>query len=147
VEKAPLSGGSDMNPMQNHIRILGILHIVFGIIGVLVGLVVFGVMGGIAGITASNAEAEDAAIAVPIIGGIGLIIAICFIVVSAPAIIAGIGLMQMKSWARMLGIIISILELIMFPIGTALGAYGIWVLFSRDAQVLFDHGQVSPAVR
>ena len=63
--------------------------------------------------------------------------------VALPLIIAGVGLLSFKPWARILAIIISILNLLQFPFGTALGFYGIWVLFSRDGQALFEHPPAS----
>jgi hypothetical protein len=127
-----------MNPMQSHVKILGILHIVFGALGLLIGIGMLVLFGGIAGIVGMNAESEDAAIAVPILGGIGGLIFVFTALLSIPGIIAGIGLLHLRPWARILAIIISILSLLHVPFGTALGFYGIWVLFSRDGQALFE---------
>jgi hypothetical protein len=127
-----------MNPMQNHVKILGILHIVFGALGIVVGFGLLALFGGIAGIVGMNADSDDAEIAVPILGGIGGLIFAFTALLSIPGIVAGIGLLHFKPWARILAIVISILSLLHIPIGTALGFYGIWVLFSRDGQVLFE---------
>ena len=127
-----------MNAMQSHVRILGILHIVFGALGILIGLGLLALFGGIAGVVGMNAGSDDAAIAVPILGGIGGLIFLFTAAVSIPGIIAGMALLSYKPWARILTIIISILDLIQFPFGTALGFYGIWVLFSREGQALFE---------
>jgi hypothetical protein len=127
-----------MNPLQSHVKILGILHIVFGAMGVLVGLGLLVLFGGIAGIVGMNAASDDAAIAVPILGGIGGLIFLFTALLSIPGIIAGIGLLSFKPWARILAIVVSILSLLQVPFGTALGFYGIWVLFSRDGQALFE---------
>jgi hypothetical protein len=132
-----------MNPMQNHVKILGILHIVFGALGIIVGLGFFAIFGGIAGIVGINASGEEAAVAVPILGGIGGLILLFAMIVSVPGIIAGIGILMYKPWGRILGIIISILDLIQFPFGTVLGFYGIWVLFSNEAVALFERPPVS----
>jgi predicted nucleic acid-binding Zn ribbon protein len=47
---------------------------------------------------------------------------------------AGAGLLQYKGWARVLSIIIAIFLLFKFPVGTAIGVYGLWVLFSQEGQ-------------
>jgi hypothetical protein len=47
---------------------------------------------------------------------------------------AGVGLLQYKSWGRVLAIIMAILMLFKFPIGTAVGIYALWVLFSHEGQ-------------
>src|SRR5688572_1485152 len=127
-----------MNPMQTHVKALAILHIVFGAIGILLGLAGLALFGGIAGLVGMNEPAEDAAVAVPILGAIGGLILLFAVTVSIPGIITGIGMLSFKPWARILGIVISILQLINFPLGTPLGIYGIWVLFSKDGTALFE---------
>lgn len=48
-------------------------------------------------------------------------------------IINGWALLNRKPWARILTIILSILSLLSFPIGTIVGIYGLWAMFqSRD---------------
>jgi len=47
---------------------------------------------------------------------------------------AGVGLLQHREWARTLAIIMSVFLLFHFPIGTAVGIYAFWVLFSREGQ-------------
>jgi hypothetical protein len=135
-----------MNPMQSHVKILGILHIVFGAMGILIGLGLLVLFGGIAGVVGMNAGSDDAAVAVPILGGIGGLIFLFTALLSIPGIIAGIGLLSFRPWARILAIVISILSLVQIPFGTALGFYGIWVLFSRDGQALFDRASSPRAI-
>ena len=133
-----------MNPMQSHVKILGILHIVFGSLGVLLGLGMLALFGGIAGVVGMNASGDEAAVAVPILGAIGGVILLFALVVSVPGIIAGVGMLSFKPWARILAIIISILQLINFPFGTVLGFYGIWVLFSKEGAALFERPPITP---
>ena len=40
--------------MAQHVKILGILHIIYGSIGVVIGLIVFLVLGGIAGLVGAT---------------------------------------------------------------------------------------------
>jgi len=136
-----------MNPMQSHVKILAILHIVFGALGILLGLVSFALFGGIAGIVGMNASTDEAAIAIPILGGIGGLIFVFALLVSVPGLVAGIGMLSFKPWSRILGIVISILQLINFPIGTVLGFYGIWVLFSREGAALFERPPLTQVPR
>src|SRR5262249_53347592 len=50
------------------------------------------------------------------------------------SIAAGVGLMQYQSWARAFAIIVAVLSLFHFPIGTVIGIYGFWVLLSKEGQ-------------
>jgi len=71
--------------------------------------------------------------------------ALCFFL---PGIIAyalaGYGLLKYKSWARILAIILAILNLILFPIGTALGIYTLVIMFNEETKTLF-RGESTPA--
>jgi hypothetical protein len=123
--------------MATHVRTLGILHIAFGGMGLLAGLVVLAIFGGLAGLVGVTAHDPDAAIAIPILGGIGAFVFILLLVLSLPGIIAGFGLLQFRPWARALTIILSVFELMSVPLGTALGIYGLWVLLSTGSEPLF----------
>lgn len=124
--------------MRDHVRILGYLHIVLGALGLLAALVVFTVFGGIAGIVGFAAPHNtDARIAIPILGIIGLVIAAFVLLLSLPGLIAGLGLLKYRSWARFLAIVLSAINLLNVPIGTAVGIYGLWVLLKPETERLF----------
>ncbi len=123
--------------MAQHVKILGILHIVFGALCILGGLICLAVMGGIAGIVGASDQSQDAAVAVPILAAIGAFVAILCFVVGLPGLIGGVGLLQYRSWARITIIVISALDLIHIPFGTALGIYGFWVLLNPQTEAMF----------
>ena len=136
-----------MDSMQTHVKVLGVLHIVFGVLGVLIGLGIFLFFGGIAGMAQMDGD-PDAAMAIPILGAIGGIAFVVLLVLSVPGIIAGIGLLQFRPWARILTIVLSVLDLVHFPFGTALGVYGLWVMLTADGAKLFEPGGApTPMVR
>jgi hypothetical protein len=125
--------------MREHVRVLGYLHIIMGALGIVGALIVMLVFGGIAGVVgmASNHD-PDALIAIPILGVIGTVIAVIVVALSLPGLIAGIGLVKFQSWARILTIVLSALNLVNFPLGTALGVYGFWVLLRPETEALFQ---------
>jgi hypothetical protein len=59
-----------------------------------------------------------------------------FFVIGIPSLIAGIALLKHKSWARIVAIILAILALTSFPIGTAAGVYTLWVLTHKETEQL-----------
>jgi len=73
-------------------------------------------------------------------GAIGGFVLIVLLILSVPGIIAGVGLLSYQPWARILTIVLSILDLISIPFGTALGIYGLWVLFTTEGAQLFEQG-------
>jgi hypothetical protein len=125
--------------MRDHVKILGILHIVFGALGVVGALIVLLIFGGIAGIVGVSADTADAdrATGMAVLGGIGVVVFIIILVLSVPSLVAGIGLLKYKPWARMLTIVLSALDLLHVPVGTALGIYGLWVLLNQQTEALF----------
>jgi hypothetical protein len=120
--------------METHVKVLGILNVVGGALGLLGALVVLLVFGGV---VASVSGDADAASAIPVIGLTGMAVVVFLACWSLPGVIIGIGLYRLRPWARIAGIVVSVLALIAFPFGTMLGAYGLWVLFSKDTEQLF----------
>jgi len=126
--------------MESHVRILAILRIVAGCLGILFATAALLAFGGLAGLLAATEAARDAEawIAVPVLAAIGGALFFLILVVSLPSIIAGAGLLKYRPWARILTIVLSAIDLLNVPLGTALGIYGLWVLLARDSQVLFE---------
>jgi hypothetical protein len=122
--------------MDTHVKVLGVLDIVFGSLGVIGALALMLVFGGAAGIVGASGD-PDAAIAMPIIGITGLTLVFFALVLSLPAVIIGIGLLRFRPWARIAGIVLSVIDMIWVPLGTIVGIYGLWVLFSKDTERLF----------
>ena len=57
---------------------------------------------------------------------------------SVPKIVAGYGLRNGKSWARTWAIVASVMTCMSFPIGTAIGVFGLVFLFSDEGKLYFD---------
>jgi hypothetical protein len=111
--------------MATHVRILGILHIVFGVMGLLFALVLLLIFGGVAGVVRMSDQGPDAQVAVPILAAIGTFVFFVLLILSLPGIIAGIGLLQFRPWARILTIVLSALELMSVPFGTAIDLWSL----------------------
>jgi hypothetical protein len=124
--------------VEVHVKILGILYIAIGALGVAASLVVLGIFGGIAGLSRIGGRSEAA----PVMGLLGFALMLVILAISAPSIIAGVGLLKFQPWARILTLILSALHLFSIPIGTALGVYGLWVLLKRDTEPLFRRGTI-----
>jgi hypothetical protein len=125
--------------MESHVKILGTLHIVFGSLGILAAvffLLLFGSIASVVSLSGST-SARDAAIAVPILGLVGTVLFVVIGALSLPGLIGGIGLVNFAPWSRVFMIVISALDLLSVPIGTALGVYGIWALTRPETEALF----------
>jgi hypothetical protein len=60
------------------------------------------------------------------------------------SLLVGYALLSRRPWGRVLAIAVAILSLLKFPLGTALGAYTLWVLAPRasgdEYEAIADHG-------
>jgi hypothetical protein len=121
--------------MAQHVKILGVLHIVLGALGVFGGIVILLIFGGVSALVNMSDRSSD--LPAPLLGIIGGILFILLLVLSLPGLIIGIGLVQFRPWARIAGIIVSALDLLGFPFHTALGIYGLWVLLNRETEQMF----------
>ena len=125
--------------MDSHIKIVGLINIVFGVLGLMAaGIVFIAVAGG--GILSGDADA------IMITSIVAVSVSSIIVIFSIPEIIAGWGLLKMKSWGRILGIVIAILNLINIPIGTAFGIYAIWVLMNEETEEIFQQHQAGGVV-
>ncbi|HET8550605.1 MAG TPA: hypothetical protein VFL57_21490 [Bryobacteraceae bacterium] len=129
--------------MQTHIRIVGWLHVVFGVVGILIGLAGFAFFGGIAGLIGMTETSDEKFVAMPIVGAIGGLILIFMLIISIPGLIVGYGLVSFRPWSRVLGIVMSALHLLNVPFGTALGIYGLWVLLNDQSAAILE-GRTAP---
>ena len=72
------------------------------------------------------------------IGWVTSVIGLGAMALAAGVAAAGVGLLQYRSWARVLAIIMSVFLLFHFPIGTVIAIYAFWVLFSREGQEYYN---------
>jgi hypothetical protein len=123
--------------MTTHVKVLGVLYIALSALGICAALFVGLAFGTASGVVAANADA-DAAVALPIIGLAGTALTAFLLAISLPGLIAGIGLLSYKPWARIVTIVLSAINLINIPFGTILGIYGLWVLLNKETEGLFS---------
>jgi hypothetical protein len=123
--------------MITHVKIVGVLHIIMGGFGLLIGLAFLVFFGGLASAVGFSDHSRDSLAAIPILGTIGVFLFMLIALLSLPGIVAGVGLLGLKPWARMLTIVLSVLHLFNVPFGTALGVYGLWALLSPETEALF----------
>lgn len=124
--------------MDKHITLAGALNLGFGILGILFGLALFVILVS-AGVVARDPQA------VRVLTIVGTAFLFLLTPVSVAGIIGGIGLLKRRPWARILLLIVSVLQLLDIPLGTALGIYTIWVLIQDETKNLLEPGQAAAA--
>lgn len=117
--------------MKTNIKVLAWLHIALGILSILLGSFVFLIL-----MSAGLISGDDEAMIV--LGIVSTFIAGITVVLSVPGIVAGIGLLNFRSWARVLALILAFFNLLAFPHGTVFGIYTFVSLLNPDASTLFS---------
>ena len=116
--------------MEKHVNVVAALQIGFSIICILIGIAGFVVLHLVGNIS----NDKDAELILNIIGYAAIAF---FCLLSLPGIIAGIGLFKKKEWARILTLVLSVIDLFHVPVGTAVGIYSIWALVQDETVALF----------
>ena len=111
--------------MERHINVVAALQIGYSILGLIIGIVLFIVFH----VIGDFVDEQEAKMVLPLIANIVITMVTIF---SIPGIIAGVGLFKRKEWARILTLVLSVLHLLSFPLGTAVGVYSIWALVQPE---------------
>jgi hypothetical protein len=123
--------------MTTHVKVLGVLFIALSALGICAALFMGLVFGAVTGAVAADGG-SDAAVALPFIGLAGTALTVFLLAISLPGLIAGIGLLNFKPWARIVAIVLCAINLINIPFGTIMGIYGLWVLLNKETEALFS---------
>lgn len=111
--------------MERHIKLVGALQIAYSLLGIVMGIIVFTLFH-LIGDFVDDHEAEF------VLSIVANVLLIMIAVLSIPGLLAGIGLLKEKEWARILTLIVSVFQLLSFPLGTALGVYSIWAMVQPE---------------
>ena len=110
--------------MNTHVKVVGWLWIANGVVTILMVLI------GLIIINLNVPGAQDALLVT--IGGL-----CCFVPGIIADFAAGLGLLKYQNWARILAIILAIVNLFLPPIGTAVGIYTLIIMFNNETEALF----------
>ncbi|MCP5101675.1 MAG: hypothetical protein GY943_39540 [Chloroflexi bacterium] len=121
---------SDLKNIDQHVTILGWVMIASHLFMLVIAAFVFFLL---LGVGAVSGDPE----AVRILPIVGTAVSSFIVALTVPGLLAGWGLLKRKSWARLLSLIIGVLNLMNFPFGTALGVYTIWVLLQDGSSDYF----------
>lgn len=125
--------------VQRNLQTLGILWCIFGAYRVVAGLIAIFILRVTSFRGFGNAGWHWGAHVNPMWMGVLIpIITIISILAAFLAFLVGFGLLRRRSWARVVGIIVAILSLLKFPIGTALGIYTLWVLLPSESAMEYE---------
>ncbi len=119
--------------MKQHVSFVGALHIGFGLLGLAGALAIF------FGSQFLFELVEHEPIAQKVLSFVGNSVALILVFFSVLGVIGGLGLFSFRSWARILVMIVSAMNCLNVPIGTAKGIYSLWVLMQPETIELFEN--------
>jgi hypothetical protein len=122
------------NKMKSHVTVVAALRIALSALGLMVVVFIGLALGLIRDFIPIHEIPE---FVLPLLNGIIVFLIVVAGVSYALGIIGGIGLLMMKSWGRIITIVVSALSCLNIPFGTLVGVYSIWVLMQDDAIKLF----------
>jgi len=126
--------------VKRHVEFLSTLYLVWGAIFVLVALAGFALALGAAAIAESTGPARfGSEMAARLTAVTIAVIAIIALVWGALHLFFGRTLRRHRPWARLMSLGLALGNLILFPFGTALGAYACWVLLKDEGRSLFEN--------
>lgn len=123
---------------RDHNKLLSIFYFIQAGLQLIGGVIVFIVYVVLGGAMMSSSSRGDEQMMGGIFMGMGVLIAIVCLVMGAFTLFTGFKVHKEQPIGRTLGIILSILVLLSFPIGTALGIYGLWFFFGDMGKNLYS---------
>jgi hypothetical protein len=121
--------------MRTHINLLGVLYLVWGSVGVLLGLAMLLIAAGGAAL-AGTLGTEG--LAVSVAAASLFVLAVLLVAGGAANAWVGSAMRRHVGAARLLGLMLALLNLFLFPFGTALGFYSFWVLLHNEGRQVFE---------
>ena len=121
---------SQPNRVREHVRLLGILWLALSALNAVGGAILFVIANTLFRHHWPGMGPEGPRLFLhPFLS----FIAVLILLRSLAGFIAGWGLLQRESWARVLTLVLAFLSLFSIPLGTALGIYSLWVLLPAES--------------
>jgi hypothetical protein len=118
--------------MKKQVTLVAALHIGFSTMGIIGSIVLFFIF------SFAGSFVTDVDIANVVMKFIGTFLPTMILLASLLGLIGGIGLLSFQRWARLLVLVMAAIGCLIFPVGTIIGIYSLWVLMQDDTIKLFN---------
>lgn len=126
--------------MHRHIKIVAWIYIVYGLFVLLSALALGGFLGALGASIRDAAQSPELAVV-----GIGTLAGVLG-VLGLMSLAGGLGLLQHRSWGRIVVMIVAALTIFGFPVGTAMAVYAFWVLTRPETRRILSGADTYPPV-
>lgn len=131
---------------KEHAKLLGLFFLIFEgfqIFGLIIAALIMVGMSGFMFFEFSRMPQDQGEpppeIFIGIMGAVFIFVIVINVLLTIPAFVAGYGLRNGKTWAKVWTIIACCLAILSFPLGTALGVYGLWFILGDQGKSYFDN--------
>lgn len=124
--------------VQEHVHLLGLLWLAMSAFNTVGGVVLYVLANTLFAHLRELGGPPEAAAASGFLRPLLSTIAVVVLATAVCGFIAGWGLLQRESWARVIALVLAFISLFNVPFGTAIGVYTMWVLLPARSQQEYD---------
>ena len=117
--------------MKKHVTVVGSIQIGFSVLGLMGAVAIF------VALTFARGFVENDEVGQTVLRFLSISLPVLIGSISTIGLVAGMGLLVYKPWARYLVIVVSALGCVNIPFGTIKGVYAMWVLLQDETIKLF----------
>ena len=117
--------------MKKHVTLVAALQIGFSAMGIIGATVMFFIF------SFAGSFVNDVEVAGTVMKFLGTFLPSMILLMSLLGLVAGIGLLGFQRWARLLAMVLAAIGCFVFPVGTIIGVYSLWVLMQDESAKLF----------
>ena len=113
---------------QDHNKVIGIMHLIWGGFNTLVVLIIYPLILGIM-LPIFRSDPNAPPEVVSIFTAVMVAVFVISLILSLPPLLAGYAMLKRKRWAKVMAVIAACFEALSMPFGTALAVYSLWFHF------------------
>jgi hypothetical protein len=125
---------------QDHNKVIGIMHLIWGGFNTLVALIVYPILFAVLP-PAFRGDPNVPPEVVPVLTAVLVAAFVFTLLFSLPPLLAGYAMLKRKRWAKVMSIVAACFEALSMPFGTALAVYSLWFYFG-PGQNSYGGGEV-----
>jgi hypothetical protein len=127
----------DVRSPASHVDLVGVLFMVWGGLTILIGVSTLALGMAAASLISAAAEAGRGQFAASLTAATFTVFALIAIIWGAGHVAIGVLVRRRRHWSRLGAILLSSVDLLLLPYGTALAIYALWVLLREEVKPLF----------
>ena len=127
----------DVRSPASHVDLVGVLFMVWGGLTILIGASTLALGMAAASLISAAAEAGRGQFAASLTAATFTVFALIAIIWGAGHVFIGVLVRRRRHWSRLGAILLSSVDLLLLPYGTALAIYALWVLLREEVKPLF----------